>query len=51
MQRIEQSNYRFLFWFSLIINFIIPTLFLMSRDAKNKNTLIFVSIVILIGHG
>ena len=51
MQRIEQSNYRFLFWFSLIINFIIPTLFLMSRDAKrNKNTLIFVCIVILIGH-
>tara|TARA_B100000902_G_scaffold36714_2_gene43880 strand:+ start:29848 stop:31038 length:1191 start_codon:yes stop_codon:yes gene_type:complete len=51
MERIELPNYRFLFWFSLAINFIIPTLFLMSRDAKrNKNRLIFVSIVILIGH-
>jgi len=51
MQRIEQSNYRFLFWFSLIINFITPTLLLMSRDAKrNKNRLIFVCSIILIGH-
>ena len=51
MERIELPNYRFLFWFSLALNFIIPTLFLMSRDAKrNKNRLIFVSIVILIGH-
>ena len=51
MQRIEMSNYRFLFWFSLAINFIIPTLFLMSRDAKrNKNRLIFVCTIILIGH-
>ena len=29
-------NYRFLFWFSLAINFIVPTLLLMSRDAKKK---------------
>ena len=51
MERIELDNYRFLFWFSLAINFVIPTLFLMSRDAKrNKNRLIFVCIVILIGH-
>tara|TARA_B110000444_G_C18795497_1_gene574621 strand:+ start:330 stop:1538 length:1209 start_codon:yes stop_codon:yes gene_type:complete len=51
MERIELDNYRFLFWFSLAINFIIPTLFLMSRDAKrNKNRLIFVCIVVLIGH-
>ena len=51
MERIELENYRFLFWFSLAINFIVPTLFLMSRDAKrNKNRLIFVCIVVLIGH-
>ena len=51
MERIELDNYRFLFWFSLIINFIVPTVWLMSRDAKrNKNRLIFVCIVILIGH-
>ena len=36
MERIELDNYRFLFWFSLAINFIIPALFLMSRDAKTK---------------
>jgi hypothetical protein len=51
MERIELDNYRFLFWFRLIINFIVPTVWLMSRDAKrNKNRLIFVCIVILIGH-
>ena len=51
MERIELPNYRFLFWFSLAINFVVPTLMLMSRDAKrNKNRLIFVCSVILIGH-
>ncbi len=51
MERIELDNYRFLFWFSLAINFIVPTLLLMSRDAKrNRGRLIFVCIVILIGH-
>ena len=51
LERIELENYRFLFWFSLAINFIVPTLFLMSRDAKrNKSRLVFVCIVILIGH-
>ena len=51
MQRIEQSNYRFLFWFSLIINFLVPTILLMSRDAKrNRDRLILVCTIILIGH-
>jgi len=51
MERIELDNYRFLTWFSIGINFIVPALFLMSRDAKrNKNRLIFVCIVVLIGH-
>ncbi|MEE2953747.1 MAG: quinol:cytochrome C oxidoreductase [Bacteroidota bacterium] len=51
MERIELSNYRFLFWFSLTINFIIPLILLMSRDAKrNTKTLTLVCVVILIGH-
>lgn len=49
--RLEVSNYKFLFWFSMIINFITPLILLMSRDAKRHNsTLIIVSIVILLGH-
>ena len=50
--RIEpETGYRFLFWFSMIINFIVPIVILMSRDAKRHNgRLIFVCIIILIGH-
>ena len=45
------NNYKFLFWFSMIINFIVPLILLMSRDAKRHNgRLIFVCIIILIGH-
>lgn len=45
------SNYRFLFWFSMIINFLVPLILLMSRDAKRHNgRLILVCIIILIGH-
>ena len=51
MERIELPNYNFLFWFSAAINFVIPTIVLMSRDAKrNTNFLIFASVTILIGH-
>ena len=49
--RLEVHNYKFLFWFSMLINFIFPIILLMSRDAKrNNDRLIFVSIFILIGH-
>jgi len=49
--RLEVENYKFLFWFSMIINFVLPVILLMSRDAKRHNSrLIFVSIIILIGH-
>ena len=49
--RLEVENYKFLFWFSMIINFIAPIILLMSRDAKRNNgRLIFVGCVILIGH-
>ncbi len=51
MARIELPNYRFLFWFSMIINFLFPLIVLMSRDAKRHNgRLIIVSVIILIGH-
>ena len=51
MERIELPNYNFLFWFSAAINFVVPTVMLMSRDAKrNSNLLIIASITILIGH-
>jgi hypothetical protein len=49
--RLEVENYKFLFWFSMIINFIAPIILLMSRDAKRNNgRLIFVGCVILVGH-
>ena len=49
--RLEVENYKFLFWFSMIINFVLPVVLLMSRDAKRHNgRLIFISIVILVGH-
>ena len=49
--RLEVHNYRFLFWVSMLINFILPIILLMSRDAKrHKGRLIFVSVFILIGH-
>ncbi|MBE50921.1 MAG: quinol:cytochrome C oxidoreductase [Flavobacteriales bacterium] len=49
--RLEVDNYRFLFWFSMLISFILPLILLMSAPSKtNHKRLIFVSIVILIGH-
>lgn len=45
------ENHGWLFWGSWALNFIIPLLVLMSRDAKrNIGTLLFVSVVILVGH-
>jgi len=45
MVRFELSNYNFLFWFSAAINFVVPTIILMSRDAKrNTNYLIIACI-------
>jgi len=49
--RLEVENYKFLFWFSMLINFLFPIILLMSRDAKRNNSrLIFVSCIILVGH-
>lgn len=49
IQRIE--DYNGLFFGMFMINFIIPMVVLMSRDAKrNANILIFVCLVIFVGH-
>ena len=49
VQRIEQ--YPFIYWGMFCINFIIPMLILMSREAKrNPGILMFVCLVIIIGH-
>ena len=40
-----------LFWFSFIINFLAPLLIFMRRGSKrNYTTVVFVSVVILVGH-
>lgn len=45
------ENHKFLFYLALILNFFVPLLVLMSRDAKrNLGTLLFISVVILFGH-
>lgn len=45
------ENHKVLFFLSLILNFFVPLLVLMSRDAKrNLGTLLFISVVILLGH-
>lgn len=49
VQRIE--DYPVIFWGMFMINFIIPMLVLMSREAKrNPGILMFVCLVIIIGH-
>lgn len=47
--RIE--DYSWVFWGSLLINFVFPMLLLMSKDAKKKSGfLVFVGIIIFFGH-
>ncbi|PUZ28752.1 quinol:cytochrome C oxidoreductase [Chitinophaga parva] len=46
-----RGEWRGIFFFNLIINFIAPFLILMKRDAKrNYTTLVFMSIVVIFGH-
>jgi len=45
------GHYRFLFFFNIIINFLFPFLFLMTRDAKRHTILLKIAAVgILMGH-
>lgn len=47
--RIE--NYKFTYWAMFMVNFIVPMLILMSREAKrNVGTLSVVCVIILLGH-
>ncbi|HEY1023718.1 MAG TPA: quinol:cytochrome C oxidoreductase [Sphingobacteriaceae bacterium] len=46
-----EPEYKPWFWLNIVINFVAPILILMSRDAKRReNTLLFVCIVLLLGH-
>lgn len=45
------NSYEFWFYLNLVLNFLAPLLLLMDRDSKrSENILLFVSIVVLIGH-
>jgi hypothetical protein len=45
------EDYSWLFWGTLIINFIFPMLLLMSKDAKrNAGFMVFVGVIIFFGH-
>ena len=45
------ENYKFLFFFTLAINFIIPMLILMSRDSKrNRKYLAIIASIVVFGH-
>lgn len=45
------GEWRGIFFLNLIINFIVPLLYLMKRDTKrNYSSMVFISIVILAGH-
>jgi hypothetical protein len=45
------GHYRLLFFFNLIINFLFPFLFLMTRDAKRHNILLKIAAIgLLMGH-
>jgi hypothetical protein len=49
--RFRFDNYKYIFWGMFMINFIIPMLILMSRDAKrNVGILVTVCFIIILGH-
>jgi hypothetical protein len=49
--RLETNGYKFMFWLVFFVNFALPMLFLMSRDAKrNRRFLITVGFIIFIFH-
>lgn len=45
------NDYPWMFWGTVFVNFVFPMLLLMSKDAKrNSGLLIFVSLIIFVGH-
>lgn len=46
-----EPEYKPWFWLSIVINFLAPLLILVDRDVKRKqNTMLFVAILLLLGH-
>ncbi len=51
IERINSSNYSWVFYFNLIINFVLPFLILMTRDAKRHTRFLkLICGMIVIGH-
>jgi len=51
LERLEVSNYKWVFYFNLVLNFFLPFLLLMTRDAKrHASFLIVVCPIIVVGH-
>lgn len=51
VQRLTTSQYRWVFYVNIFINFVFPFLFLMSRDSKRKiETLKIASVAVILGH-
>ncbi|WP_374949226.1 quinol:cytochrome C oxidoreductase [Mucilaginibacter sp.] len=46
-----EPEYKWLFWFNIVINFVAPLLLLMSRDAKRMmNRMMWTCIILILGH-
>jgi len=51
IQRLTSQQYRPIFYINLLINFVFPFLFLMTRDSKRKfQTMKVAAVVIIVGH-
>ena len=51
LQRLELSNYKWVFYFNLILNFFLPFLLLMTRDAKrHASFLMVICPIVIVGH-
>jgi hypothetical protein len=51
IERLETSPYSWIFYLNLILNFVLPFLLLMTRDAKRQiSTLKLVCPIIIVGH-
>jgi hypothetical protein len=51
LQRLEVSNYKWVFYFNLVLNFFLPFLLLMTRDAKrHASFLMVICPIVIVGH-
>ena len=51
IERFRNPTYQFILWLTIILNFVFPTLLLMSRDCKrNYKYLVITGVIVLIGH-